>query len=806
MSTLDLGKIKQLWRGTWSSSASYLPNDIVSYNGAIWICTQSQGTGSSTEFSPGKRDRANVLGKTVDHAEVDTFNITVQTVNSANYFFIDGRQAPSFTIYPNVHYKFYQKDATNTGHRFALSTTADGVYGSGGVELSINSANYIYQYTGTPGIDYTLDVVLPSSVVGSLYYYSATDTGYGGAALTPRTVLTVAAAWRGYQYWDQLTTGYRFQGAYSAVQQYYYNDIVEFQGTTYLSLADNLGKFPGEPMNNHVWLILVVGDRRSEHNSAGWFMNKGPVDWPYPHGNQGNGNQLASHKWISRSGRVYNHGGGYSYNGGLHRADTDLATTFAQEIVFNHHDWWMSRDNSGPGRLVTPDGQPPRCVQIEGGWSWAHYLFNNGEVHGHGFNATGYLGTGDINAIGSPRRVGGLNDVKVVKISAGYGPLLDNHHVLALDEYGYVWSWGDNANGQLGLGHTNNVYDATRIPRGYFNNERVVDIIAMGSDQGWSYARTQQGSIYAWGYNGSYQLGTTDTTNRYRPTLMQNWTASANGGLVKWQAVGWGSSYSSLMLLDGNGYLWHTGYDQWGAAGFASIASSGTTPAYCRTSLTKSTATPGGSIVSFWALWSGETSNYYQTFIRTNTGTTYTCGNGSAGNNNISGNAAIAGTTIIGPTALTTTIGTKQGIVNIKDVFMHISRTDAYYRNVTWLLDSGQVYSQGCNTYGEMGNPQISQNAGNNLDETGSTYLPVAIYYPPSTKVVQIMPGGSGATSTGSYQHGMFFMMDNGQVFACGEGRSNGQLRGSAGSFIGYTPMAGEGAAVGMLVSIQYAR
>ena len=150
MSTLDLGKIKQLWRGTWSGSASYLPNDIVAYNGAVWICTQGHTVGASTEFSPGKRDRTNLLPKTVDPAEIITFNVTVATVNSVNYFFIDGRQTPTLTLNANVHYKFYQKDASNVSHRFALSLTPDGIFGTNGAEFVNSNTTYTYQYSGTP--------------------------------------------------------------------------------------------------------------------------------------------------------------------------------------------------------------------------------------------------------------------------------------------------------------------------------------------------------------------------------------------------------------------------------------------------------------------------------------------------------------------------------------------------------------------------------------------------------------------------------------------------------------------------------
>jgi alpha-tubulin suppressor-like RCC1 family protein len=844
MSTLDLGKVKQLWRGTWSTGNSYLANDIVAYNSAIWICTQGHAVGASTEFSPGKRDRANILTKTVDTSEIITFNVTVSTVNSVNYFFIDGRQAPSLTLYSGVHYRFYQKDSSNLAHRFALSTTPDGIFGTNGTELINSSTSYSYSYTGTAGVDGVLDVVLSSNFVGSLYFYSSTDAGYGGVSLTPRSTLTVAAGWRGYQYWDQLTSGFSFIGSWTASTQYYYNNIVEYQGATYLALADNIGSFPAEPTGplqltssdlktpylatgtqyatantgNHNWMLLANGDRRTENNSVGWFMNKGPIGWPYPHGNQGNGNHFAAMKWITRSGRVYNHGNGVGYNHGTDMANTSAMVSYPQEVVFNHADWWMSRDNGGIGRMTTPDGQPPRCIQIEAGFHWAHYLFNNGEVWGNGANASGYLGTGVTTAFGVPVRVEGLNDVKIVKISAPYGPVnADAHHVLALDDQGYVWSWGSNNTGQLGLGHQVDMYSAQRIPRSYFGNERVVDILAMGpAGTGISYARTAQNNIFAWGYNGTGSagpLGVGDVTARQRPVQMSpsTWTPSANNGIVKWQAANVGNN-ATFMILDGNGFLWQTGADAYGAAGFATAAN--------RNVLTKSTTAPAGTITNFWTIWSGDNSAFVQTFVRVASGATYSCGIGSTattGNNTMGyGSTATAAATAANvisaatnPLSTTLPSGTATGITNVKDVYIHVSTSGAN-RTITWLTDSGKIFSQGYNTYGELGNPGIANGSGANpVDESGSTYSPVVTYTFPGTKTVQLMPSGMASSdfaSTVDVQHGMFAMTDIGQVFAWGMARSAAIHAGYEGGFVGYNFNTRRQASTPMPVCIQWAR
>ena len=814
MSTLDLGKIKQLWRGTWSPSSSYLPNDVVAYNGAVWICTQGHGVGSSTEFSPGKRDRSNALLKTVDANEINVFYVTVGTVSNVNYFFIDGRAYPSLTLYANVHYRFYQKDNSNLTHRLALSTTADGYFGSGGVELSTSSTTYTYQYNGTPGIDGVLDVILPSSLVGTLYYFSATDVGYGGAALTPKPAITLTPSYRGYQYWDQLTSGYRFQGAYSAITQYYYNDIVEYQGATYLALADSIGSFPTNPITGsagHNWMLLVNGDRRSEHNSAGWFMNKGPINWPYPHGNSGNSCHSKAMKWISRSGRVYQHGTGDNYNNGLNNTGNGgngtapVQISFPQEITFNHADWWNSRDNGGPGRLVTPDGMPPRCIQIEAGYQWAHYLFNNGEVWGHGPNGSGYLGTGDATGIGMPKRVIGLNDVKIIKISAPTGTVSSEaHHILALDDQGNVWSWGSNNSGQLGLGTTSDMYTAQRIPRSYFNNERVIDILTMGATtSGVSYARTAQNNLYAWGYNGASQLGTNDSSNRYRPVQMLNWTPSTSLGITKWQAASTGNN-ATFMLLDGQGFLWQTGADVYAASGNTAVGN--------RTQLTKSILGINGSIANFWLLWSSDNQAFVQNVVRAINGQTYICGASStlsSGNNTLgfSGQTTPASGQLITSTnnPLPTTLGSSQGIINVVDVFLHLSNSGAY-RTISFLTATGKIFSQGYNNFGELGNPGVPGGTANPFDETGTTYLPVVTYVPPGTKIIQLMPSGWGNTDQ-SIPHAMFAMADSGQVFAWGEGNGTvGNTTADGSSFTGFNNLASQGTGVFMPTNIQYAR
>ena len=70
-----------------------------------------------------------------------------------------------------------------------------------------------------------------------------------------------------------------------------------------------------------------------------------------------------------------------------------------------------------------------------------------------------------------------------------------------------------------------------------------------------------------------------------------------NGGIAVWQCNSH-SSNSNFSILDGNGYIWATGYN-----GYGNFVDNSTTN---RNQLTQSTATPNEDIVDFWTLyWNG---------------------------------------------------------------------------------------------------------------------------------------------------------------------------------------------------------
>ena len=116
-------------------------------------------------------------------------------------------------------------------------------------------------------------------------------------------------------------------------------------------------------------------------------------------------------------------------------------------------------------------------------------LDEQGNVWGWGQN--GYQEAAGGGYTGYPRSpVLVLNNKDVIKIAAG------EYVSYALTQKGEVYAWGHGIYGQIGNGGISTINHVHKIAQGYFGNEPVVNI---GSGYEGGYAITQSGGIYAWG-------------------------------------------------------------------------------------------------------------------------------------------------------------------------------------------------------------------------------------------------------------------------------------------------------------------
>ena len=117
-------------------------------------------------------------------------------------------------------------------------------------------------------------------------------------------------------------------------------------------------------------------------------------------------------------------------------------------------------------------------------------LTQNGYVYVWGHRAKGQQGNGisNVKADSAPEKVTGLTKIK--QLTGG------TYHLLALDNQGKVWGWGDNNKDQIGLQGK------------YFSTpqEIITQVVQISSGEQFSMALDYTGQVWTWGGDHSNQL------------------------------------------------------------------------------------------------------------------------------------------------------------------------------------------------------------------------------------------------------------------------------------------------------------
>lgn len=167
-------------------------------------------------------------------------------------------------------------------------------------------------------------------------------------------------------------------------------------------------------------------------------------------------------------------------------------------------------------------GSGEKINQISLGSNHSAALTSNNRVFAWGYNQAGQIGNNTTTNLSTPTEItsnfGLIGDEKIEKI------LLGEFHSAALTSTHRVFFWGMNTVGQLGDGSTTNRIVPTDITSS-FNlhvSESVLDLF-LGSAH--SAALTSENRIFTWGNNASGQLG--DGTNQ-RKSLPTEITSNLN--------------------------------------------------------------------------------------------------------------------------------------------------------------------------------------------------------------------------------------------------------------------------------------
>lgn len=175
--------------------------------------------------------------------------------------------------------------------------------------------------------------------------------------------------------------------------------------------------------------------------------------------------------------------------------------------------WGSNRSgNLGNGSEVEFSASPVQVSGLsdiiaisEGKENFSYALKRDGTVWSWGDNVAGKLGDGTTSNRNTPVQVIGITDA--VEISAGFS------HALVLKRDGTIWGCGDNNFNQLGRGHDPTL-NSSRMIRLPYLGDGYVEISAGGL---FSLALKNDGTIWAWGDNGSGDFGIGSFTESITP-------------------------------------------------------------------------------------------------------------------------------------------------------------------------------------------------------------------------------------------------------------------------------------------------
>jgi RCC1 and BTB domain-containing protein len=162
-----------------------------------------------------------------------------------------------------------------------------------------------------------------------------------------------------------------------------------------------------------------------------------------------------------------------------------------------------------------------------------------------GKNSDNQLGFGHNKVVNEIQIVEELCDQQIIDFANGFD------HCIARNSSGKVYCWGFNDWGFLGIGsqderHEDEIYDKPILNQ-YLNNEFVVDI-SCGANH--SLVLTNCGEVYAWGWNGSGQIGNGCNDNQLTPIKVKGF----NDDRVV--MISSGSCHSMALTECGHVYSW----------------------------------------------------------------------------------------------------------------------------------------------------------------------------------------------------------------------------------------------------------
>lgn len=213
-------------------------------------------------------------------------------------------------------------------------------------------------------------------------------------------------------------------------------------------------------------------------------------------------------------------------------------TSFFKTSLNNIYGWGKNNDsqvgvtplfneNDDRVHVYTPTkltfNRRPVFVAAYGGATHSLALTNTGQMYVWGRGLDGQLGLGETDLYAtSPTKlnISGLSANE--KVSSVYLKFQNNY---AITTEGKLFGWGRNFYGEIGQGHTNNVFIPTLISLpNLLVNEKPIEVVSNGFA---TLVLTNEGRLFGMGNSGSYLIGGDSITDILSPTLYTNLTLNA---------------------------------------------------------------------------------------------------------------------------------------------------------------------------------------------------------------------------------------------------------------------------------------
>jgi Regulator of chromosome condensation (RCC1) repeat/Ankyrin repeats (3 copies) len=193
-----------------------------------------------------------------------------------------------------------------------------------------------------------------------------------------------------------------------------------------------------------------------------------------------------------------------SLSDGLAKSKKDLQCTSVLSFGKADFNLGVPLPNTGadiirPKRIDTLSGES--VVQVVASKYHSMALTKHGHVYGWGHGRSGRLGLGDEAARPEPVIISKLMDFKVCMIAAG------ENHSMVITSDGGVYSWGSDRFGQLGHGNQNPDSGKFLLYPKRIDFFKKSTVVAIAAGDTHSVCFTDYGELYSWGSNKEGQLG-----------------------------------------------------------------------------------------------------------------------------------------------------------------------------------------------------------------------------------------------------------------------------------------------------------